>query len=75
MLINAAWQGGNQRSHVYVSMYIYMQVLNMHGTHVFVHSLIHLINVLEILLYPKLEIYKYFILPEKDGEIGTKDIS
>lgn len=52
-----------------------MQVLNMHGTHVFLHSLIHLINVLEILLYPKLEIYKYFILPEKDGDMGTKDIS
>lgn len=56
-------------------MYIYMQVLNMHGTYVVPQSLIHLIAVLEILLYQELEIYKYFILPEEDEEMGTNDIS
>lgn len=56
-------------------MYMYMQVLNMHGIYIFIHSLIHLITVVEILLYQELEIHKYFILPKEDGETGTNDIS
>ena len=56
-------------------MYIYMQVLNMHGTYVILQPLIHLIAVLKILLYQELEIYKYFILPKEDEEMGTNDIS
>lgn len=70
MLINAMCGKVETKGHIHMYMYIYMQALNMQRTYVFIHSLIHLITVVEILLYPELEIEKCFILPEGERMMG-----
>lgn len=56
MLINTTCGKVETKGHIHMYMYIYMHALNMHRTYVFIHLLIHLITVVEILLHLELEI-------------------
>ena len=46
----------------------------MHETYPFIHSLIHLMTVVEFLLYQELEIEKHLVPHEEEEEMGTSNI-
>lgn len=53
--------------------HIYLYAYVKHAWNTSIHSLIHLITVVKILLYQELEIQKCFVLPEGE-EMGTNSI-
>lgn len=62
------WKPKVTLTHIYVYAYV------KHAWNTSIHSLIHLITVVKILLYQELEIQKCFVLPEGE-EVGTNNIS